>query len=347
MAAFEFATAARIVFGAGKSAEIAAAARSMGRRALLVGSPRWRNLLPDAEVVFEVRGEPTVETARAGAALARGERCDVVVAIGGGSAIDAGKAIAALAANPDDVLAYIEVIGAGRPLEARPLPFIAVPTTSGTGAEVTRNAVLGSPGDGMKASLRSPMMLPALAIVDPELTRSLPREVAAYTGLDALTQLIEPLVSVRANAMSDMVAREGLALAVRGIRTLDRELMARASLLSGMALANSGLGAVHAFAAAIGGMFPAVPHGAICAALLVPVMRANIARDPGRFAGVPDVSWVEETVAMLEVQPLTYYGVDWGRRDEIVAKAQGSSSIKGNPVTLSAEELEAICNFRM
>jgi len=254
VAAFEFATAARIVFGAGKSAEIAAAARAMGHRAMLVGSPRWRHLLPEAEVAFEVRGEPTVDVARAGTALARAEQCDVVVAIGGGSAIDAGKAIAALAANPGDVLDYIEVIGAGRPLQSRPLPFIAVPTTSGTGAEVTRNAVLGSPGDGVKASLRSPAMLPSLAIVDPELTRSLPREVAAYTGLDALTQLIEPLVSVRANAMSDMVARQGLALAVRGIRTLDREFMAQASLLSGMALANSGLGAVHAFAAAIGGM---------------------------------------------------------------------------------------------
>ena len=185
-------------------------------------------------------------------------------------------------------------------------------------------------------------MLPSLAIVDPELTRSLPREVAAYTGLDALTQLIEPLVSVRANAMSDMVARQGLAQAVRGIRTLDRELMAQASLLSGMALANSGLGAVHAFAAAIGGMFPAVPHGAICAALLAPVMRANLARDPARYAGVPDVSWVEETVKMLEVKPLTYYGVDWARADEIVAKAQRSSSMKGNPVALADDELHAV-----
>jgi alcohol dehydrogenase class IV len=342
VAAFEFATAARIVFGAGKSAEIAAAARAMGHRAMLVGSPRWRHLLPEAEVAFEVRGEPTVDVARAGTALARAEQCDVVVAIGGGSAIDAGKAIAALAANPGDVLDYIEVIGAGRPLQSRPLPFIAVPTTSGTGAEVTRNAVLGSPGDGVKASLRSPAMLPSLAIVDPELTRSLPREVAAYTGLDALTQLIEPLVSVRANAMSDMVARQGLALAVRGIRTLDREFMAQASLLSGMALANSGLGAVHAFAAAIGGMFPAVPHGAICAALLAPVMGANLAREPARYAGVPDVSWVEETVKMLEVKPLTYYGVDWARADEIVAKAQRSSSMKGNPVALVDEELHAV-----
>jgi alcohol dehydrogenase class IV len=346
---FEFATATRIVFGAGKAGEAAAAARSMGRRPLLVGSPRWWHLLPGEVVRLESRGEPTVDVARAGAALARQEGCDVVVAIGGGSAIDTGKAIAALAANPGDVLDYLEVIGAGKPIEHRPLPFIAVPTTSGTGAEVTRNAVLGSPGDGVKASLRSPLMLPALAIVDPELTRSLPREVAAYTGMDALTQLIEPLVSVRANTMSDMAARQGLALAVPAIRTLDPEAMAQASLLSGMALANSGLGAVHGFAAAIGGMFSQAPHGAICAALLAPVMRANIealrTRDPEgpalrKYAEAPPPSWVEETMRLLGVKPLIYYGVDLVRADDIVLRAIQTSSLKGNPIALSAQELK-------
>ena len=347
-AVFEFATAARIVFGAGKSSEIPAAARAMGRRQLLVASARWRHLLREAEVFFEVHGEPTVDVARQGAAWAKAERIDVVVAIGGGSAIDAGKAIAALAANPGDVLDYLEVIGRAQPLTVRPLPFIAVPTTSGTGAEVTRNAVLGSPADGVKASLRSPMMLPALAIVDPDLTRDLPREIAAYTGLDALTQLIEPLVSIRANPMSDMAVRQGLAAAIEGLRTLDREAMAQASLLSGMALANSGLGAVHAFAAAIGGMFPTVPHGAICAALLAPVMKVNIAalraRDPRgaalrRYEEAPSVAWVEETVRQLEIRPLDHYGVEIARSDEIVTKAQGSSSMKGNPIALTDGEL--------
>ncbi len=351
-AAFEFATASRIVFGAGKSSEIPAAARSLGRRPLLVASAaRWRHLLLEAEVVFDVHGEPTVDVAREGAALARAEQCDVVVSIGGGSAIDAGKAIAALTANPGDVLDYLEVIGRGQPLSQRPLSFIAVPTTSGTGAEVTRNAVLGSPVDCVKASLRNLMMLPTLAIVDPELTRTLPRDVAAYTGLDALTQLIEPLVSVSANPMSDMAARQGLAAATPGIRTLDREAMAQASLCSGMALANSGLGAVHAFAAAIGGMFPWAPHGAICAALLAPVMRGNIAalraRDPRgpalrRYEEVPDVDWVEETVKLLEIRPLSHYGVDLGRAAEIVAGAQAASSMKGNPIELTAKELRFI-----
>ncbi len=320
----------------------------MGQRPLLVANARWRRLLPEAELFFEVHGEPTVDVARQGAALAKAERCDVVVAIGGGSAIDAGKAIAALAANSGDVLDYIEVIGRGLPLSQRPLSFIAVPTTSGTGAEVTRNAVLGSPADGVKASLRSPMMLPVLAIVDPDLTRDLPSEIAAYTGLDALTQLIEPLVSIRANPMSDMAARQGLAAAIQGLRTLDREAMAQASLLSGMALANSGLGAVHAFAAAIGGMFPAAPHGAICAALLAPVMKINAAalraRDPNgpalrRYEEAPSVAWVEETVRQLEIRPLAGYGVEIARAGEIVAKAQGSSSMKGNPIALTDAEL--------
>jgi len=224
-----------------------------------------------------------------------------------------------------------------------------VPTTSGTGAEVTRNAVLGSAAHGVKASLRSPMMLPALAIVDPELTRTLPREVAAYTGLDALTQLIEALVSVRANAMSDMVARQGLAFAVRGLASLERESMAMASLLSGMALANAGLGAVHGFAAAIGGLFPSAPHGAICAALLAPVMRANFAalaeRDPGSEAlrryreEAPAVEWVDDVVKQLGVKPLAEWGVDLARAGEIVAKTRGASSMKGNPIALTDVEL--------
>ena len=359
MPRFEFATAARIVFGPGTAASsLSAAAKSLGRRALLVtGSQpgRWSHLI-DAAAIFSVTGEPTVETAREGAALARGEACDVIVAIGGGSAIDAGKAIAALAANPGDVLDYLEVAGAGRPLEHRPLPFIAVPTTSGTGAEVTRNAVLASPAHGVKASLRSAWMLPTLALVDPDLTRDLPREIAAYTALDALTQLIEPFVSPRANSFSDMAARQGLAQCALGLRELDREAMAQASLLSGMALANSGLGAVHAFASAIGGMFPSAPHGAICAALLAPVTRINLealrARDPHgpalaryeeAFAllGGGGVEWIDETVRRLGIQPLAHYGVDLGRAGEIAAKAQAASSMKANPIALTAGELTA------
>ncbi|MCC6538958.1 MAG: iron-containing alcohol dehydrogenase [Bryobacterales bacterium] len=366
---FEFATAARVVFGAGQAAaELSGAVRSLGERALLVTGrdpARWRHLVPGAAEVFAVRGgEPTLDTAREGAALARACGADVVVAVGGGSAIDAGKAIAALAANPGDVLDYLEVIGAGRALERRPLPFLAVPTTFGTGAEVTRNAVLASREHGVKVSLRSAWMLPAVAIVDPELGRGVPREVAVYTGLDALTQLIEPLVSSRANPMSDAVARAGLAAAAEALPTLEVEGMARASLFGGMALANSGLGAVHAFAAAIGGMFPRAPHGAVCAALLAPCLAANLAamRATGRgterfdeaarlLTGRPTataeegIAWVRATVEVLGARPLRAYGVDPAHAADIVAKAQRASSMKGNPVALTDEAMrEAFAN---
>ena len=168
-------------------------------------------------VPFIVAGEPTVDLVRLGARSAREERCDLVIAFGGGSAIDAGKAIAALAANAGDVLDYLEVVGKGQALGRPPLPFIAVPTTAGTGSEVTRNAVLASPEHRVKASLRSPLMLPRLAVVDPELTYDLPPRITASTGLDAFTQLIEPYVSSRANPMIDALCLEGIRRASRSL----------------------------------------------------------------------------------------------------------------------------------
>ena len=213
----------------------------------------------------------------------RSAGCELLIAIGGGSAIDAGKAIAAMAANPGDVLDYLEVIGKGQPLTNAPFPMIAVPTTAGTGSEVTRNAVLGSPEHGVKASLRSPMMLPRVAIVDPQLTLGLPRAMTASTGLDALTQLIEAYVCLRANPMTDTLCLDGLrAVKSSLVRACEdgndaaaRAGMSYASLLGGLALANAGLGVVHGFAAPIGGMFDA-PHGAVCAAILPYGMEANI-----------------------------------------------------------------------
>ncbi|HYO81794.1 MAG TPA: iron-containing alcohol dehydrogenase, partial [Bryobacteraceae bacterium] len=196
---FEFATAARIVFGRGTLARVDGIAAELGRRAFRVTGRTFASA--DS---FVVSGEPTIDLVRAGAEQCRRFGGDVVVAIGGGSVLDAGKAIAALAANPGDALDYLEVVGRGQPLSAAPLPVIAVPTTAGTGSEVTRNAVLASPEHGVKASLRHPSMLPRAAVVDPELTLDLPREVTASTGLDALTQLIEPYISVRANALTDM-----------------------------------------------------------------------------------------------------------------------------------------------
>jgi alcohol dehydrogenase class IV len=331
-------------------------------------------------VPFAVAGEPEIETIRRGVALARAERCDVVVAIGGGSAIDAGKALAALLTNSGDPLDYLEVIGRGQPLGRAPAPFIAMPTTAGTGSEVTRNAVLGSSEHRVKASLRSERMLPRLALIDPELTLGLPPSVSASTGLDALTQLVEPYVSVRANAMTDLFCLEGIRRAARALPRVcenggDSEArtdMAWAALLGGLALANAGLGAVHGFAAPIGGMFPA-PHGAVCAALLPHAMAVNVGAlrrrvekaassqpsalsktleryehvarllTEGPQATAEDgIDWVAALCRKLEIPPLRIYGVGETDLPMLVEKAARSSSMKGNPIALDAAELREI-----
>lgn len=377
---FEFATAARIVFGAGKSAGAGAAASRLGKRALLVSGVNPAHSLSVSESLREaailaaterVSGEPTVPWLREAAARALAEECDVVVACGGGSTIDGGKAIAAMLANSGDPLDYLEVIGKGQPLPNRPVPFLAIPTTAGTGAEVTRNAVLGSPEHGVKASLRSPWMLPSLAIVDPTLSLGLPPFLSASTGLDALTQLIEPLVCAKANPLTDAFCREGIPLVARSLRRvcqtptdLDaRTDMALASLLSGLALANAGLGAVHGFAAPIGGRFPA-PHGAACAALLPHAMRANLdalrRRRPdspaleryreaatlltgNRAARAEDgLEWVEALCRDLEIPPLAHWGVTVEDAPALAAQAAESNSMKANPILLTPAELEAL-----
>ncbi|MCD4685423.1 MAG: iron-containing alcohol dehydrogenase, partial [Anaerolineae bacterium] len=290
---FEFATATRIIFGAGKLADVGLIAAALGQRALVVTgkhtarASRLLELLSDAGVdvtVFAVDQEPTIAIVQQGTAQARDAVCDLVIGFGGGSVLDAGKAIAALLTNPGDPLDYLEVIGKGQPLIAAPAPYIAIPTTAGTGAEVTRNAVLASPEQRVKVSLRSPLMLPDVALVDPKLTYSVPPDITAYTGLDALTQVIEPYVSHLANPLTDALCREGITRAARSLRravthgddAAAREDMALASLMGGLALANAKLGAVHGFAGPFGGMFHA-PHGAVCAALLPHVMATNVA----------------------------------------------------------------------
>ncbi len=370
---FEFATAARIVFGPGTHSQLARIVRELGasRPLVVTGLHGVRSAaVPGFEAsTFKVTGEPTLDAVRQGAGVARG--CDSVVAIGGGSVIDAGKAIAALATNPGDPLDYLEVIGKGRPIVEKPLPFIAIPTTAGTGSEVTRNAVLGSPEHGVKASLRSAMMLAGVAIVDPELTRDLPPQLTASTGLDALTQLIEPMVSPRANPMTDAFCRDGIKRAsvylprayADGHDDEARENMSLASLLGGLALANAGLGVVHGFAAPIGGMFDA-PHGAVCAALLPHGMRANIQalrdRAPehpsldrygeiGRIlTGDPQatpeegVRWVTELCRKLAIQHLSAYGIAGQHLADLVDKAARASSMKANPIALTESELMAV-----
>jgi len=377
---FEFSTANRIVFGPGALDELEPLARSLGRRALLItgraperaAAAQERLAAAGVEsMCFRIAGEPTIEDVRRGCALAGESGCDFVVACGGGSAIDAGKAIAALLANAGDPLDYLEVVGSGRPLTKPSLPFVAVPTTAGTGSEVTRNAVLTSPEHRTKASLRSPGMLPRAALVDPGLLSGLPPHLVAGSGLDALTQLIEPFVSLRASPLLDGLCREGITRSARSLRRgFEGDLseavridLAMASLFGGLALANAGLGAVHGIAGPVGGMFGA-PHGAACAALLAPVVRANARalqsrrpRSPalGRYreiaaivtgraeAGTADlVSWLETLVDALAVPRLSRWGVSAADLPVLAAKARAASSMKGNPVDLEDQEIEAI-----
>jgi alcohol dehydrogenase class IV len=376
---FEFATAGWIVFGSGSRRQLGELVAGLGRRVLVVhGATRrhgaWLDPLLAGQGLtwadFAVAGEPTLETARSGAALARGTAAEVVIGLGGGSALDAAKAIAALATQPGDLLDYLEVIGGGQPLAAVPLPCVAVPTTAGTGSEVTRNAVLGCRERGVKVSLRSPAMLPRAAVVDPELALSLPPAVTAATGLDALSQLIEPFVSAKRQPLADAVSREGLARVAWALRRVAaepadlaaREAMSLASLCGGMALANAGLGAVHGFAGPLGGMFPA-PHGAVCGILLGGVMEANIAAcrqvgdeaTLGRYAEIARLltgdpaaladagtAWVRQLVADLGIPPLAAWGMTSADIPAVVAKAQQASSTKGNPVSLGDKTLAAI-----
>jgi alcohol dehydrogenase class IV len=370
---FEFASATRIIFGAGAIIELPQIIAALGKRPVLVAGVSGRRLGPplDFRATIHVAGEPTVTLAEHGAQVVREHGGDVVIAIGGGSVIDAGKAIAALANNPGPALDYLEVVGRGRPLEHPSLPFVAVPTTAGTGAEVTRNAVLAVTEAHVKVSLRSAYLLPRVALVDPTLTYDLPAAQTAATGLDALTQLIEPFLSSRANPLTDALCRDGIARAARALPVAFREPgnaaaradMALAALYSGMALANAGLGAVHGFAGPIGGRFPA-PHGAVCAALLPHVMRGNLAALRTRAAATPSIArfdevarlltsdaqaraddgiaWCAQIAREMQIPGLSSWGVTTGHIDELARKSAAASSMKANPIALTHGELTEI-----
>ncbi len=380
MMRFEFATAQRIVFGAGALDEAGAIAAALGRRAMVVTGANVDRAAPLFErldaagvshVPFAVPSEPSVPLVQQGIERARAAGCDLVIGFGGGSALDAGKAIAALLTNAGDPLDYLEVVGRGQPLTHPAAPIIAIPTTAGTGAEVTRNAVLSVPEQRVKVSLRSPLMLPRVALVDPALTYSLPPAVTAYTGLDALTQLIEPFVTRKANPLVDALCREAIPRAARALPRVyadgqdaaARADMALASLFGGLALANAGLGAVHGFAGPLGGRYDA-PHGAICAALLPHVMAANAAilaeRDPaspvlaryaeiarlltGRAEATPaeGAAWVADLIAALDIPPLRAYGVREADYPALLDASARASSMKGNPVELTRDEMADI-----
>jgi alcohol dehydrogenase class IV len=372
---FEFASASRIVFGEGTAAGLGELARSFGTRPFVVtgaSTERAKTLVSSLSAeTFAVPGEPTVELVREGVRRAQSAACDLVIAIGGGSAIDAGKAIAVIATNGGEPLDFLEVVGKGHAIVNPALPMIAVPTTAGTGSEVTRNAVLGSTEHGVKASLRSPLMYPRVALVDPELTYGLPPAVTASTGLDALTQLIEPYVSSRANPLVDAYCLDGISRIAGSLRRAYRDGsdpearhdMALASLFGGLALANAGLGVVHGFASPLGGSWKA-PHGALCAALLphgmaanVAAMRARAPQHPAlkRFAVIAQlltgdgdatvdagIDWVRTLCAELNIPTLRAWGIVETDLSGVVEKAAGASSMRANPLPLTDEELLAV-----
>ncbi|MCU0520433.1 MAG: iron-containing alcohol dehydrogenase [Anaerolineae bacterium] len=376
---FSFITADRIIFGPGTVSQVGSLADAMGSRAMVIAANDEKaTLVLQAlravrveSVILTVVHEPTTDLVRQGTGLAREAGCDVVIAIGGGSVIDTGKAIAALLTNGGDPLDYLEVIGRGLPIAKRSAPHIAIPTTAGTGAEVTANAVLASPEHRVKVSLRSPLILPHIALVDPELTHSVPPSITASTGLDAFTQVLEPYVSSAANPITDTFCREGLWRASESLLkayehcddAAAREDMALVSLLGGLALANAKLGAVHGFAGVLGGMYDA-PHGAICGRLLPFVMQANVSallsREPrnpalarydeiasiltGDFEATAQngVAWTKKLCEKLAVPGLARYGVAREQFGEIVEKTQRASSMKGNPIKLTDAELAEV-----
>lgn len=377
---FEFATATRIMFGTGLLKEVGGIASEMGFRAFVMTGRTTERAVPLFNVLaekrieyvtFSVSGEPTTETVRLGLRNAKEEHCDIVIGFGGGSVLDTGKAVAALLTNGGDPLDYLEVIGKGQTITKASVPYIAIPTTAGTGTEVTRNAVLKSPEHQVKVSLRSPLLLPRIALIDPELTYTLPPDVTASTGLDAFTQVLEPFVSKKANPMTDTICREGMRRVARSLQKAyehgddpeAREDMAITSLFGGLALANAKLGAAHGFAGPAGGMFPA-PHGALCARLLPYVMEVNVKALQERLpesgalrrydeiaqilTGNPSatasdgVIWIQELCATLQVPSLSRYGMDSEDIPVLVEKSAKASSMKGNPICLTPDEMREI-----
>ncbi|MDF7807843.1 iron-containing alcohol dehydrogenase [Pontiellaceae bacterium B12219] len=377
---FEFATAQRIVFGPGKLNELPELIKGLGRKAALITGSNAERIGPIFQTLkncgvepaaFSIKGEPTVDRIAGLSKNARELGCDFVVAFGGGSVIDAGKAIAALLTNTRDLMDYLEVIGKGEPLTEPPAPCIAIPTTAGTGAEVTRNSVLHSEKHQVKVSMRHPLMLPTVALIDPELTLSMPPEVTASTGLDAFIQLLEAFTSNKANPLTDAICREGLKRVARSIYRAylhpddlnARTDMAFASLCGGLALANSGLGVIHGFAGPIGGMFKA-PHGFVCAALLPAAAVMNFdtlkTREPenpaiAKFQEAARIilrdekatienaqEYLKDLCVQMFVPGLSEFGIKKTDFSAIVTKAKNSSSMKGNPIQLTDEELHSL-----
>jgi alcohol dehydrogenase class IV len=332
-----------------------------------------------AVFLWRQRGEPYVAQIDEAVAEARQHHCDCVVGLGGGSAIDAAKAVAGLLTNGGSAVDFMEVVGGGKKITRPAAPWIAIPTTAGTGSEATRNAVIGLPEKKFKASIRSELLLPRIALVDSELGVTVPAAVTAASGMDALCQLIESYTSTGASPMTDALALQGIPLAAKflprayrdGLDLEAREGMALAALLSGITLTNAGLGAVHGFAAPLGANYP-IPHGVICAALLPKIIEANISsmrnqdssessRGLTRYATIGrkllDNESIEDAEAIdacvhvtsdlareLKIPALGKFGISSSDVAGMFALARKASSMKFNPVVLSDEALAAALN---
>lgn len=382
---FNFATSGQIIFGNGKLQSLKDLIVPLGKKALIVKGKKY----PDPSAIFKilenakvetstliVDREPDLEMIEQGIIIGREIHCDFVIGFGGGAVIDAGKAIAAMLNNEGDLMDYLEVVGMGLPLRNPSLPYITIPTTAGTGSEVTKNAVISIPDRRVKVSLRNAFLLPRVAIVDPELTLSVPKNVTASTGMDAFTQVLEPYVTKITHPLVDMFCREAIPIAAKNLHLAysvsdnltARENMAYVSLLGGLSLANAKLGAVHGFAGPIGGMFHA-PHGMICAALLPAAMQVNAELVAGsgendektiRFreiarwvtgsdaAEIEDgVQWISELARSMHIPGLSDFGISESDFPEVIEKAEHSSSMKGNPVNLSKADMERILAMSM
>jgi hypothetical protein len=373
IAPFQLLLPGRILFGRGEAAKTAGLAAGFGSRVLLVhgrdaARAAWLRADLDragCEVHAQTCGqEPDLPMLEAALAGARAFAPDVVIGLGGGAVLDLAKALAGLIPATGAVLDHLEGVGQGLPLTQSPLPFIAVPTTSGTGAEATKNAVIDVPAHRRKVSLRDDRMMARLAIVDPALTDGCPRGVTLASGLDALTQVIEPYVCNRSNPATDALARTAIPMALaalpalmQGEDTAARDAMAWVSLSGGIALANAGLGAVHGLAGVIGGVTGAA-HGAICGTLLPFVIAANRAAVPAgpiaerlaevdamlsaAFGGGPGTEALHRWSRSHGLPGLSALGLDAGEHAGVAAAAAGASSMKANPVVLSGAVLQTI-----
>jgi alcohol dehydrogenase class IV len=378
---FVFSTTKQIIFGPGKLMELTGILENYGKNVLLIGfldvrlRQKVEELLSSSKKVWRthiVFTEPSISSIEKIKKTISDFVPDVIIALGGGSVIDTGKVISILLTNPGELLDYLEVVGKGKPLANKSIPLIAIPTTAGTGSEVTRNAVIDVPEKKVKVSLRSQFIQPEIALIDPELTLSLPINASMFSGMDAFIQVIEPYVSIKSNRMTDLFCREGIqkaAVALPGVFLSGDDLnmrieMSWVSLLGGLCLANAGLGAVHGFAGSIGGMFHA-PHGAICASLLPSVMKGNLQalKQRGqeksifysRYIEIFDIvtnncntniqvglDWFNSLINHLRIPCLKDFGIKKDDFQMIIQQSKVSSSMKANPVVLNDGELYAI-----